>query len=184
MAKNKSSIVAMMTTNQEFFKQVARFKDSTPKAAADWWAAVQEVVIRQVFYDGCCRLPGIGIFTVEEEPEKFSKQTLNGKTVVYRIPPRIKPIFNAEDDFINDINMSGVTKAYRRRLKNNALSYRDIERELRATEIGEVVQDMMAERKESAQAELQELLKQKRNAKKGDKKDELSNTSENSDTEP
>ncbi len=78
--------------------------------------------------------------------------------------------------------MSGVTKAYRKRLKNNALTYRDIERELRATEIGEVVQDMMAERKESAQAALQELLKQKRDAKKGDKKDELSERSQDSDT--
>ena len=48
--------------------------------------------------------------------------------------------------------------------------------------VGEVVQDMMAERKESAQAALQELLKQKRDAKKGDKKDELSERSQDSDT--
>lgn len=180
---NKGSFIAMMSTNKEFFQQVARFKDSQPKTAAEWWAAIQEVIIRQMFYDGCCRLPGIGLFTIEEEPEKLSKQTLDGKTVVYRVPARIKPVFHAEDDFINDINMSGVTKKYRKRLKANALTYRDIERQLRADEIGEVVQDMMAERKESAQAEFQELLKQKRDAKKGDKKDELSERGQDSDTE-
>lgn len=171
---NKGSFIAMMETNKEFYQYAARLKDANPKTAAEWWTVFYEVFVRQMFYNGCCRLPSIGVFTTEEEPEKLQKQTLNGKTVVYRVPARIRPIFHAEDDCINDINMSGVTKAYRKRLKANALTYRDIERELRATEIGEVVQDMMAERKESAQAAFQELLKQKRDAKKGDKKDELS----------
>lgn len=184
MQMNKGSFIAMMSTNKEFFQQVARFKDSRPQTAAEWWAAIQEVIVRQVFYDGCCRLPGIGLFTVEEEPEKMVKyEEKNGKTVVYKVPARVRPVFHAEDDFINDINMSGVTKAYRKRLRHNALTYRDIERQLRADEVGEVVQDMMAERKESAQAAFQELLKQKRDAKKGDKKDELSERSQDSDTE-
>lgn len=180
---NKSSFMTMMMTNKEFFQQVARFKESQPKTAAEWWAAIQEVIVRQVFYEGSCRLPGIGLFTIEEEPEKTSKQTLNGKTVVYKVPARIKPVFHAEDDFINDINMSGVTKQYRKRLKANALTYRDVERELRAADVGEVVQDMMAERKERAKVEFQELLKKKRDAKKGDRKDELSTRGEDSNTE-
>lgn len=180
---NKSTFLAMMTTNKEFFQQIARFKDARPQTAAEWWAAIQEVIVRQVFYEGCCRLPGIGLFTIEEKPEQIQKQVSGGKTVIYRVPARIVPVFHAEDDFINDINMSGVTRAYRKRLKANALTYRDIERQLRADEVGEVVQDMMAERKESAQVALQELLKQKRDAKKGDKKDELSERSKDSDTE-
>lgn len=175
----------MMVTNKEFFTQACRWKDSkSVQTAAEWWAAFQEVIIREIFYNGACRVPGLGTFTIVEEEEKIQKQTAsNGKTIVYRVPARIMPIFKAEDDFINDVNMQGVTKAYRKRLKSNMLTERDLVRDIRATEMNDVVQDMMAERKESAQAEFQELLKQKRDAKKGDKKDELSERSQDSDTE-
>lgn len=180
MAMNKS-FRGMMLTNKEFFTQACRWKNcNTVQTAAEWWSAFQEVIIREIFYNGVCRVPGLGTFTIEEIPETYQRQKAEGgRFVTYRVPARIKPIFTPEDDFINDINMSGVTKAYRKRLKDNALTQRDTDREIRASEIGEVVDDMVAERKEWASEQLQELLKKKRDAKK----DELSKRSQDSDTE-
>lgn len=65
----------MMTTNKEFFKQACRWKDTTSiQTAAEWWSAFQEVIIREVFYNGCCRVPGIGTFTIKEEESHYIKQ--------------------------------------------------------------------------------------------------------------
>lgn len=175
----------MMVTNKEFFKQACRWKDcNTIQTAADWWSAFQEVIIREVFYNGCCRVPGIGTFTVREEEEKLQTQKMvNGKIVSYKVPARVYPLFTPEDDFINDINMQGVTKKYRKRLKKGELKARDYERELRAESLTmmDVMDDMIEQRREKAQQELQELLESKR--KRKCKSNELSEQSEDSDTE-
>ncbi len=182
---NKATTHAMMVTNKEFFKQACRWKDcNTIQTAADWWSAFQEVIIREVFYNGCCRVPGIGTFTVREEEEKLQTQKMvNGKIVSYKVPARVYPLFTPEDDFINDINMQGVTKMYRKRLKKGELKARDYERELRAESLTmmDVMDDMIEQRREKAQQELQELLESKR--KRKCKSNELSEQSEDSDTE-
>lgn len=166
---SKQTSHAMMITNKEFFKQACRWKDTDSiQTATEWWAAFQEVIIREVFYNGKCRVPGLGTFTVREEEGKMQTQKLkNGKIVQYRVPPRIYPLFAPEDDFINDINMQGVTKAYRKRLKKGELKARDYERELRAESIKmiDVVDDMVEMRREKAQEEFQELMTQKRKKK-------------------
>lgn len=160
---------AMMVTNKEFFKQACRWKDSSStQTAADWWSAFLEVIIREVFYNGKCRVPGIGTFTVrQEEGYTQTQRTKNGKIVSYKVPPRVHPLFVPEDDFINDINMQGVTKTYRKRLKAGELKARDYERELRAETVNmiDIVDDMVKQRREKAQEELQELLKAKRQTK-------------------
>ena len=159
----------MMTTNKEFFKQACRWKDSTSiQTAAEWWSAFQEVIIREVFYNGCCRVPGIGTFTIKEEESHYMKQRMpNGKEVTYLVPGRIVPIFTPEDDFINDVNMQGVTKQYRKRLKKGALTERDYTRQIRADSLaaGACVDEMIEQRRESAKKEFQKLLKKKREDK-------------------
>lgn len=159
----------MMTTNKEFFKQACRWKDSTSiYTAAEWWSAFQEVIIREVFYNGCCRVPGIGTFTIKEEESHYMKQRMpNGKEVTYLVPGRIVPIFTPEDDFINDVNMQGVTKQYRKRLKKGALTERDYTRQIRADSLaaGACVDEMIEQRQESAKKEFQKLLEKKREDK-------------------
>lgn len=163
------SVSAMMLTNKEFFKQACRWKDSTSiQTAAEWWGAFQEVIIREVFYNGSCRVPGLGIFTVTEEPSYYQTQkTPNGKTMTYLVQSRIKPNFTPEDDFINDINMQGVTKKYRRRLKEGALNERDYARQVRADSLAAsaCVDEMVEQRREKAQKEFQKLLNTKRKLK-------------------
>ena len=166
---SKGTTNAMMITNKEFFKQACRWKDSSStQTAADWWSAFLEVIVREVFYNGSCRVPGLGTFTTRfEEGKTWTQPMGNGKYATYTTPARVYPLFAAEDDFINDINMQGVTKKYRRRLKKGVLTARDYERELRAEAVNlvDIVDDMVEQRREKAQAELQELLKAKRQNK-------------------
>lgn len=160
------SYQSMMTTNKEFFQQACRWKDSTSiKTAAEWWVAFQEVIIRELFYNGNCRVPGLGKFIVEERKSSYVKQKdANGKEISYFVPARIVPIFAPEDDFINDINMQGVTKAYRKRLKNKGLIQRDFERELRAEALNATaaVEEMAELRKNKSKEDFQNLLESKR----------------------
>lgn len=166
---SKATTNAMMITNKEFFKQACRWKDTTSvQTAGEWWSAFLEVIVREVFYNGSCRVPGLGTFTVrQEEGYVQTQRTVNGKLIQYKVPPRVYPLFAPEDDFINDINMQGVTKAYRKRLKKGELKARDYERELRAETVKmvDIVDDMVEQRREKAQEELQELLKTKRQLK-------------------
>lgn len=157
---------SMMLTNKEFFKQACRWKDSSSvQTAAEWWGAFQEVIIREIFYNGTCRVPGLGRFSIEERDGCYQKQVSdNGKTATYYVPPRIVPVFTPEDDFINDVNMQGVTKKYRKRLKYGGMTERDIEREVRAESMDaeSMLEDMVEQRKKKAQKELQKLLAKKR----------------------
>lgn len=157
---------AMMTTNKEFFQQACRWKDSSSiQTAAQWWAAFQEVIIRELFYNGACRIPGLGRFTVEEYKSSYTKQKdANGKIVTYYVPARIKPVFTPEDDFINDINMQGVTRTYRKRLKNKKLIQRDFERELRAEalNVDATLEEVMEARRKKAKDNFQKILQSKR----------------------
>lgn len=183
----KMSIRAMMLTNKEFFQQACRWRDSTSvQTAASWWAAFQEVIIREVFYNGQCRVPGLGTFTVKPMEGYLKQQTMaDGKVVTYKVPARQYPVFTAEDDFVNDINMQGVTRLYRKRLKKGELTQRDYERQIRAESIGilDAVDSMMEERKEIAQRDLQELLKAKRIGKKEKENGELFTESEAGNSE-
>ena len=159
----------MMVTNKEFFKQACRWKDSVSvQTAAEWLAAFQEVIIREIFYNGVCRVPGLGTFMIKEEESHYQKQRMpNGKEMTYLIPGRITPIFTPEDDFINDINMQGVTRKYRQRLKQGSLSERDYARQIRADSLAAsaCVDEMIEQRRETAKKEFQKLLDKKRKDK-------------------
>lgn len=160
---------AMMITNKEFFQQACRWKDSTSvQTAASWWAAFQEVIVRELFYNGTCRVPGLGRFGIEEHEGCYQKQKdEKGREVTYFVPPRVVPIFVPEDDFINDINMQGVTKAYRKRLRAGELTQRDLEREIRADSMASnaAIKDIIEQRKEQSKENFQELLAKKRKAR-------------------
>ena len=87
----------------------------------------------------------------------------DGELFEYRMPEHIKPIFTPCDTFINDCNMKGVTKMYRRRAKNKQLTVRDLQRIAKAEAI-ERLKKVSDETKEAAQVEFAEKLKEKREA--------------------
>ena len=107
---------------------MCRWADSlSTQTASKWWNAAFEVIVRNVYLQGSCRIPGLGVITTKEVKETYQKQINpeTGETVVYKVPARVLPYLIASDDFVNDVNAEGVTKQYRKRLKANALTMRD-----------------------------------------------------------
>lgn len=133
MTKNDFS-THISLTDKEFYKEACRYCDATNlNTAAKWWAAFNEVIIRHLYFDKTVRLPNMGTFTLREVGESIQIQHgLEGNEILYRVPAREVPVFTPHDIMIDDVNMSGVTKAYRRRLKLGNLTQRDYERQCRA----------------------------------------------------
>lgn len=155
-------------TDKEFFMHMARYCDITNyRTAAKYWYAACEVIIRELFYNGSCRVPVLGTFTTKHIGESVQIQKgQNGKQAVYQVPPRDIPEFTPHDDMINDINMQGVTKQYRKRLKNDKLTKRDYERQIRAEILG-VEGNLSEQRLAESKEKFKKMLKEKKDKFKG-----------------
>lgn len=155
-------------TDKEFFTQMARFADvNSLQTVQKYWYAACEVIIRELFYNGTCRVPGLGTFSTRKVGEQIQIQKgPEGREVVYRVPEREVPVFTPHDDMINDINMQGVTKQYRKRLKAGTLTQRDYERQVRAEALG-VVGSLSEERLEASKKKFKEMLDEKKKKIKG-----------------
>lgn len=165
---NKMKLKEHGLTEKEFLTLACRFTDSTNIATAKkWWDAFYEVIIREMFFNGTCRVPNVGTFFTQEHGEYLQKnKDINGKEVIYTVPARQFPYFDASDQFINDINMMGVTKQYRKRLTKGMLTAADYERQIRAESLG-VVGSLSEERIEKAKEAFKEVLKKKKKKTKG-----------------
>lgn len=155
-------------TDKEFFTQMARFADvNSLQTVQKYWYAACEVIIRELFYNGTCRVPGLGTFSTRKVGEQIQIQKgPEGREVVYRVPEREVPVFTPHDDMINDINMQGVTKQYRKRLKAGTLTQRDYERQVRAEALG-VIGSLSEERIEASKKKFKEMLDEKKKKIKG-----------------
>lgn len=149
-------------TDSEFFKAACRWKSTTDiKTAAAWWNAFCEVIYREIYLNGSCRIPNIGkIVTEFRDKTTYTTKDINGKTISYEVPERLYPQFIPHDDFINDINMRGVTRAYRKRLAKRAPTKRDIMRDMRAKSISVAESETMKKSKQY-QEDFQKLLREK-----------------------
>lgn len=150
-------------TDKEFYSGVARLLDVTPSTVKRYWEdGFNEFIIRELYFRGTCRLPHFGTFSLQHTPEEVQIQKdENGEEVTYFVPERDKPIFTAHDDMINDVNMQGVTKKYRKRVKNNQLTYRDIARQERAKKLG-VFGSIAEDRVNASKASFKEMLEQRK----------------------
>lgn len=155
-------------TDKEFFKEACRFADvKNISTASKWWEAFSEVIIRHLYFDGTCRVPNLGTFNTRTVSEQVQIQKgSDGKQKIYQVPERQVPVFYPHDNMIDDINMTGVTKAYRKRMKAGALTQRDYARQIRAESLG-VSGSLSKERIENSKKEFQELLEEKRRKFKG-----------------
>lgn len=152
-------------TDKEFYEEILRFADSTSiTSAKKWYAAVVEVIVRNIYFTNKCNLPLLGKFSVRKVEEKLQTQTAkNGKMVTYVIPERIVPVFTPSDGFIDDVNMKGVTKEYRKRLKNNALTQRDYNRLLLSQDLeNQGRKEVTEEKKAEVQSRFRQLLLEKK----------------------
>ena len=155
--------MASRTSDIELYRLVARELDCTAQTARKYVDAIVEVIAKEVYLSGTCRVPNLGTFDAQHIDEKIQKQVHDGKLFEYRMPEHVKPIFTPCDTFINDCNMKGVTKLYRRRAKNKQLTVRDLQRIAKAEAI-ERLKKVSDETKEAAQVDFAEKLKEKREA--------------------
>ena len=155
--------MASRTSDIELYRLVARELDCTAQTARKYVDAIVEVIAKEVYLSGTCRVPNLGTFDAQHIDEKIQKQVHDGKLFEYRMPEHVKPISTPCDTFINDCNMKGVTKLYRRRAKNKQLTVRDLQRIAKAEAI-ERLKKVSDETKEAAQVEFAEKLKEKREA--------------------
>lgn len=155
-------------TNKEFYTQMARFADARNiQTVQKYWEAALEVIIRELFYNGTCRCPNLGTFSVDFKEEQIQVQKQkNGEFKTYAVPARLYPTFTPSDDMINDVNMQGITKSYRKRLKNNRLGTRDYLRIARAESI-DPKRDQTEEKQKEAEERFRKFLQDKKEKLKG-----------------
>lgn len=125
-------------TNKEFYAGVARLLGVTPATVKKYWEeGFGEYIIRTLYLTGVCRLPNLGTFTLRKVAENLQVQrNIDGEEVTYRVPERDVPVFTPHDTMIDDVNMRGVTKAWRKRKNKDALTQRDYLRYKRADILG------------------------------------------------
>ena len=152
--------MASRTSDIELYRLVARELDCTAQTARKYVDAIVEVIAKEVYLSGTCRIPNLGIFDAQHIDEKIQKQVHDGEIREYIMPEHVKPIFTPCDTFINDCNMKGVTKKYRKRAKNKQLTVRNLQRVAKAEAI-ERLKKVSEETKESAKIDFADKLKEK-----------------------
>lgn len=150
---------------KDFYNLASRFHGATAKSAKDWWMDFYEAIVRELYTSGMVYLPKIGWIVLKEMEGYVQKQVLKDGTIrYYEVPERDKPVFQPEDAFIDDINMVGVTKSYRKRVKLGKLTKRDKERTKRALQITGVEYNISEEKikasKEKRKNEFEDFLHQ------------------------
>lgn len=121
---------------EEFFNLCARMGNISSIQVKRQWKIFLEVIIRELYTSGMVRLPYMGYLTLSHHGKKMEKIVdKDGVVSWFNIPERDTPIYKPDDDFINDINMIGVTKSYQNRMRMGELTPRDKERERRAKEL-------------------------------------------------
>lgn len=123
-------------TDKEFYTGVSRFLGVTPSTAKRYLEdGFYEFIIRELITKQSCRIPLLGMIKLEYKEGGISTQMKNGEQVMYEIPARYLPIFVPHDIMVNDVNIHGVTKKFRKRQKNNQLNEADYRRQLRRKEM-------------------------------------------------
>lgn len=150
-----------MMNDKEFYNSVARVMDVSAQTVKKYWEGFCEAIVRNVYFNEDCLLPGVGRITVTHVDEYEQKHIEGGKTVYYKVPEHNKPVFKATENFVNDINMGGVTPAYRRRVKANKLNKHDYARIAKA-EMYERLKNVSTEDKKKAEDKFRDLLAQKK----------------------
>ena len=156
-------------SDKEFYTLMARYAGVNNISTVEkYWKAAVEVMIRELYINHTCRCPLIGTFNVKEIGESFQVQRgRDGEEKVYKVDARISPVFTPHDDFINDINMFAVTKSGRRRIRQNSMTERDYQRQVRAESLG-IVGSLSEERMEASKKKFLELLQKKKQKGKVD----------------
>ena len=152
---------------KDFYLFAQRLADASGASVTKWWEIFYEVIIRYLYLSGSVYLPNIGWLTLKHKDAlHYKRNRADGQEESVILPERNLPVFRPDDDFVNDVNMLGVTSRYRQRMKNGALTARDKERERRGREIlGDNYYAMIKEKidfKEAVEQNFESTLKSMR----------------------
>lgn len=113
--------------NQEFYSYASGLLNVSPQTAKKYWMGFVDTIIHMLHFDGRCQMPGVGTFELKEVPSwtGMAKDD-NGDLVERIIPAWFKITYKSNDDFINNVNGRGVTKKYRKRVRERKLTPNDL----------------------------------------------------------
>lgn len=113
--------------NQEFYAYSASLLECDPATMKKYWKAFVDTIIHMLHFDGRCQMPSVGTLQLKEVPSwtGMAKDD-NGELVERTIPAWFKIDYRSNDDFTNNVNGRGVTKKYRRRVRERKLTPNDL----------------------------------------------------------
>lgn len=153
---------------EEFYLESAKWMGTNDiKKVQKSWDAFVETITRELFFRGKCVVPYLGTFSTRHIEEGVHKtHDKEGREMFYYVPDHDMPSFRPCDSFVNDINMQGITKKFRTRLKQNQLNLRDRQR-ITKKEAMEILKDMgktlRASERACAVDEFDEIIRLKSN---------------------
>ena len=161
---------------EDMFKYAAHLADCNPKVVKKYWGYILDAIIHVCHFDGECEVPGFCSVILEDgELKEVTEQSY------------CKVKANPVDDFINDVNGFGVTRAYKMRVKKKKLNERDIRRMTNFTMQEQMLRHLAEERveesrktREQGRAEFMALL-EKRKKEHEERKNEQTGTDATSD---
>ena len=113
--------------NQEFYAYAGGLLNVSPQTAKKYWMGFVDTIIHILHFDGKCQMPSVGTFTLEELPERrVMAKNEQGELVEQINPAWFKILYKYNEDFLNNVNGRGVTKKYRRRVRERKLTPNDL----------------------------------------------------------
>lgn len=176
--------------NQQFYTYAANLLESRPETVKKYWQACVDTIIHMLHFDGRCQTPGVGTFYLKDHPErKVMAKDENGDLVEQINPAWFSIAYNANDDFINNVNGKGVTKLYRQRVRNRKLTPNDLklltqaeaERTARKT-LEQRQQERIEKAKQQSYDDFINVINQKKEEHKRKQKEKELNEQSNKDT--
>lgn len=177
-------------TNTQFFKYAAELVDSSPETVRKYYQACVDTLIHMLHFDGRCHLPYVGVFTLEEMPERtVIAKDADGELVERTNPAWFKILYKTNEDFLNNVNGRGVTKKYRKRVRERKLTKNDLklitqaemERTAKKT-LKQQQDDRIAEAKKNSYDDFINVINQKKEDYERKKKEKELNEQANEDT--
>ena len=113
--------------NQEFYEYAGGLLNVSSQTAKKYWMGFVDTIIHILHFDGKCQMPSVGTFTLEELPERrVMAKNERGELVEQINPAWFKILYKYNEDFLNNVNGRGVTKKYRRRVRERKLTPNDL----------------------------------------------------------
>lgn len=113
--------------NQEFYNYAGELLNVSPQTAKKYWMCFVDTIIHMLHFDGKCQMPSVGQFYLQEMPEQRVVGKNNDGELVERVNPKwYKILYKYNEDFLNNVNGRGVTKKYRKRVRDRKLTPNDL----------------------------------------------------------